>query len=125
MVLSTVWAAFLPRTLFPTGGGLLVFLLLLLQTTSSLLNGFIFAYCLTFGLAFLVATFAILPLKERANGAKHSQFTSGLSAATYWLTSFFWDLINFSLPALCIIGIIKAFDIDAYVADIQIWFWIY
>jgi ABC-2 family transporter protein len=90
--------------------------------TTALLNGFIFAYCLTFGLSFLVSTFVILPIKERANGSKHSQFISGVTVSSYWLTSFVWDLVKYTIPAFCIIAVIEAFQIDAYVRGIHIWY---
>jgi hypothetical protein len=87
-----------------------------------MLNGFIFAYCLTFGLSFLVSTFVIFPTRERSNGSKHSQFISGVTASSYWLTSFVWDLVKYTIPALCILAIIEAFQVDAYVYDIHIWY---
>lgn len=76
--------------------------------------GFIFSYCLAFGLAFLISTFVVFLIKERAVGAKHSQFISGVHAFNFWLSTFAWDFINYLLPAVLIIVVMECFQIAGY-----------
>jgi len=92
------------------------------QLMSAMLNGFVFSYCLTFGMAFLVSSFVILPLKERSNGSKHIQFISGISARIFWFSAYVWDLFSFALPSLLVLIVVVAFRIDAYVAGSHIWY---
>src|SRR6218665_501086 len=76
--------------------------------------GFIFSYCVSFGLAFLISTFIVFLIKERAVGAKHIQFISGVHAFNFWLSAFTWDAINYLLPAALIIVVLECFQVDGY-----------
>jgi len=75
---------------------------------------FIFSYTVSFGMAYLVASFVVFVVNQRANNAKHSQFVSGVDAVGYWLAAFVWDLISFALPSVLVIVVILAFQIDTY-----------
>ena len=66
-------------------------------------------------MAFLVASFVVFLIKERATAAKHLQFVSGVHAFNYWISTFVWDFINFMIPALIIVLIFYAFDISGYI----------
>ena len=50
-------------------------------------------------------------------GAKHCQFVSGVAAPNFWFSAFAWDILNFMIPGVCIIIVIAAFDVDAYVQE--------
>ena len=88
----------------------------------SMLYGFVFSYVLSFGMAFLLSTFITLPVKERSSGAKHCQMISGVKPSTYWLTMFTCNLINYVIPALCVIAVVEAFAVEAYVHGSNIWY---
>ncbi|KAG1683891.1 ATP-binding cassette sub-family A member 3 [Nymphon striatum] len=70
-------------------------------------GGFQVAQNLSFGLAFLACSFIVFLVKERVIRAKHLQVISGVNLATFWITTFIWDFINYSIP--CIIIIITFF----------------
>jgi len=64
-----------------------------------------------FGLSFLVGSFSIFLIKERAVKAKHIQFVSGVHAVNFWLSTFLWDFINYIIPATLLLPILYGFDI--------------
>jgi len=85
-----------------------------------------FSLTVSFGVAFLIASFVVFVVNQRANNAKHSQFVSGVDAVCYWLAAFVWDLISFALPSVLIIVVILAFQINTYsewpvVGYVEIW----
>ena len=49
--------------------------------------------------------------------AKHIQFVSGVGSFTYWFATYCWDLINFLVPAIGIIILFAAFQLDTYKGD--------
>ena len=48
---------------------------------------------MVYGLAFLMASFVLLPTNERASGAKHLQYLAGLRPEVYWTANFAADFI--------------------------------
>lgn len=46
--------------------------------------------------------------------AKHLQFLSGVNPFSYWLGSLCWDFTNYMIPAVVILILFAAFQIDAY-----------
>jgi ATP-binding cassette subfamily A (ABC1) protein 3 len=48
-----------------------------------------------FGMSFLIASYVIFLIKERASGAKHLQKVSGVGFGAFWFSNFFWDMINY------------------------------
>ena len=77
-------------------------------------EGFIIALNLTFGMSFLVGSFVLFLVKERACKAKLCQLLSGVNSITFWLSTFFWDAVNFLLPCLLLLLVMLAFGIKAY-----------
>lgn len=75
------------------------------------------AFNLLFGMAFLASSFVVFVVHERNNGAKHVQFVSGVDPLSYWTASWAWDLINFTLPCICIIILFVCFNVPAYTGD--------
>jgi len=80
----------------------------------ALTTGFVFSTSVAFGLAFLVGSFAVFVVNQRGNGAKHSQFVSGIDADGYWLAAFVWDIACFVVPSVLIVAVVLAFQTDAY-----------
>jgi ATP-binding cassette subfamily A (ABC1) protein 3 len=73
---------------------------------------------ISFGMAFLIATFVLFLVKERACGAKHLQFVAGVHVANFWTSTFLWDFINFMIPSLLLLAVFAIFQLDAYSKNI-------
>ncbi|XP_041362406.1 phospholipid-transporting ATPase ABCA3-like [Gigantopelta aegis] len=80
-------------------------------------QGFMLAFNVCFGMAFLASSFAVFLVKERATKAKHIQFVSGVRAVNFWLSTFCWDFINYIIPAVLLIVCFAAFGTGQYVDD--------
>ncbi|KAM4805396.1 LOW QUALITY PROTEIN: retinal-specific phospholipid-transporting ATPase ABCA4-like [Urocitellus parryii] len=63
------------------------------------------AICVIFAMSFVPASFVLYLIQERMNKAKHLQFVSGVSAITYWMTNFLWDIMNYAVSAGLVVGI--------------------
>lgn len=66
-------------------------------------------------MSFVNASFVLFLVYERSIKSLHLQFLIGLNPFLYWVTNFIWDMINYMLPASCVIIIFKIFDVPAYV----------
>ena len=66
-------------------------------------------------MSFVPASFTLFLVYERATKSKHLQYINGLYPLIYWLTNFVWDLLNYLLPATCVIVILRLFNVPAYV----------
>ena len=84
------------------------------ETSTGAVTAGILSYNLFFGMSFLIGSFVLFIVKERATKAKHIQFVSGVHITTYWASSFLWDLINFMGPSLIVLIVFAAFDIKPY-----------
>lgn len=80
-------------------------------------TGFTIAISVLFGMAFMATSFIIFLIRERAVGAKHLQVVSGVGPCAFWVSTYIWDLINYTLPVLVILILFAAFGTDAYVND--------
>jgi ATP-binding cassette subfamily A (ABC1) protein 3 len=78
---------------------------LLTDTTS-----FNIATNLTFGFAFLLSSFAVFLIKERVSGAKHLQYMNGSNCYIFWTSSIIWDMLNYFIPCVLVIIILKVFE---------------
>ncbi|XP_019857855.1 PREDICTED: ATP-binding cassette sub-family A member 3-like [Amphimedon queenslandica] len=67
-----------------------------------------------FGLSFLYSSFIVFPIQEKQSKAKHLQFVSGVNASSYWLGTYVWDLINAYIPAIIIIILFAAFNVEGF-----------
>ncbi|XP_076838313.1 retinal-specific phospholipid-transporting ATPase ABCA4 [Brachyhypopomus gauderio] len=72
------------------------------------------AICVIFAMSFIPASFVLYLIQERVTKAKHLQFVSGVSPLVYWMTNFFWDMINYSISTAMVVGIFLAFDKKCY-----------
>ena len=84
------------------------------------LVGFTITFNLLFGMSFLISSFALFLIRERATKAKHVQFVSGVHVVTFWLSAFLWDFINYMLPCGAIMLVLVAFDVEAYTGGIRL-----
>jgi ATP-binding cassette subfamily A (ABC1) protein 3 len=82
--------------------------------TIAVFSGFTFSYLMSFGMAFLVATYIVFVVNERACKAKQSQFLTGISSINFWLSTFLWDAVCYIVPSILILVIILAFQTTAY-----------
>lgn len=57
---------------------------------------------------------AVFIVKERETHVKHQQLISGVSIPAYWLSSFVWDLVQYLVTWAICVGIIFAFDVEAF-----------
>lgn len=69
------------------------------------------------GMAFLMATFSVFLIQERAVKAKHCQFASGARAFTFWLSTFFWDYISYLVACIGVLVVFLAFDLEPFVGN--------
>jgi len=65
-------------------------------------------------MAFLVATFIVFVVSERAVKAKQAQFIAGIGATNFWLSTFLWDAMCFIIPSILIIVVVEAFQTGGY-----------
>jgi len=65
-------------------------------------------------MGFVVGTFALFVVRQRANKAKHSQFVGGIDAAGFWLAAFLWDLLIFAVSSVLLVVVVLSFHVDAY-----------
>uniref|UniRef100_A0A4W6FEQ1 ATP binding cassette subfamily A member 4 n=1 Tax=Lates calcarifer TaxID=8187 RepID=A0A4W6FEQ1_LATCA len=72
------------------------------------------AICVIFAMSFIPASFVLYLIQERVTKAKHLQFVSGVSPLIYWVSNFFWDMINYSVSTAMVVGIFMAFDKKCY-----------
>ncbi|XP_053393737.1 ATP-binding cassette sub-family A member 2-like isoform X2 [Mercenaria mercenaria] len=68
-------------------------------------------------MSFVPASFVVFLVYEKSSKAKHLQFVSGLNPIIYWIGNYVWDMCNYVIPAICIIVILLAFQIPAYVSS--------
>jgi len=54
--------------------------------------------------------------------AKHLQFVSGVDTLSYWLATYTWDFINYLVPAIVILILFAAFQVDSYKDEMGIVF---
>ncbi|XP_062844042.1 retinal-specific phospholipid-transporting ATPase ABCA4 isoform X2 [Trichomycterus rosablanca] len=72
------------------------------------------AICVIFAMSFIPASFVLYLIQERVSKAKLLQFVSGVSPLVYWISNFFWDMMNYSISTAMVVGIFMAFDKKCY-----------
>ncbi|OXA58526.1 ATP-binding cassette sub-family A member 3 [Folsomia candida] len=71
-------------------------------------------------LGFLVAVYAIFPIKEQAMRSKHLQFISGVNFIVFWISNLLVDLVLYFLPCLALHLILIGFQVqDFYSVTVQ------
>eukprot|EP00501_MAST-03F_sp_TOSAG23-6_P000910 GSMAST32.ASY1.ANO1.946.1 assembled CDS len=76
--------------------------------------GFMVVFIVGIAWAFIPAAAAEFIVHERYHGVKHQQLVSGVSLTAYWLSNFFWDSIQYTIPAGAGVAIFLYWDIDVY-----------
>ncbi|RNA07446.1 ATP-binding cassette sub-family A member 3-like, partial [Brachionus plicatilis] len=84
--------------------------------------GFNISTGLTFGLSFLIASFAMFLIKEKANDSKHVQYLSGCNSYIFWTSAFLWDLFNYFVSVALVPIFLKIFGIEEFMGGNR---WIY
>ncbi|XP_078319655.1 phospholipid-transporting ATPase ABCA1-like isoform X1 [Crassostrea virginica] len=77
----------------------------------------VIAICVIFAMSFIPASFTMVLIEERSSNSKHLQFVSGVNPIMYWVTNFFWDMINYLLPCFICIIIFVAFGNKSYIGE--------
>jgi ATP-binding cassette subfamily A (ABC1) protein 3 len=75
------------------------------------------ASSIVFGFGFMMAAFAVFLIKERVSKAKHLQFLSGANGMNFWLSTFLWDLIFYTMATIFIFIIWTIFYHTAALKD--------
>jgi hypothetical protein len=63
-------------------------------------NGVFSAIVIALAFSFVPASFAVFIVLEREQNSKHLQMISGVGVWSYWLSSYLWDIISYTIPAL-------------------------
>ncbi|XP_041356253.1 phospholipid-transporting ATPase ABCA3-like [Gigantopelta aegis] len=83
--------------------------------TLDLVSGFIVALLLGFGMSFLTASVVFFLIHERQVGAKHLQVVSGVSPFIFWVSTWAWDYLIYTLTSAVMLGVFLGFQPDVYV----------
>ncbi|KAM9795719.1 phospholipid-transporting ATPase ABCA1 isoform 1-T1 [Syngnathus typhle] len=76
----------------------------------------VLSVCVMFAMSFVPASFVLYLIEERASKAKHLQFVSGVQPILYWVATFCWDMLNYTVPAIIVVLIFVGFQPEAYVS---------
>jgi hypothetical protein len=63
---------------------------------------------------FISGAFATFVVEERQSKAKHLQTVAGVKPFAYWLSTWLWDIANYSIPCLITIILMFAFDVSNF-----------
>lgn len=85
-------------------------------------SALLLAIFLALGMAYMAASFVTFIVQERVSKAKHLQFVSGVDTLSYWLATYTWDFINYLVPAIVILILFAAFQVDSYKDEMGIVF---
>lgn len=61
---------------------------------------------------FIAGAFATFVVTERETKAKHLQTVAGVEPSAYWLSTYFWDIINYQFPCWITIILMFAFGVE-------------
>ena len=61
---------------------------------------------------FITAAYGSFVVTERESKAKHLQSVAGVSPSSYWLSTFFWDILNYQIPLWIVVMLMFAFDVS-------------
>uniref|UniRef100_A0A7N6BK81 ABC transporter domain-containing protein n=1 Tax=Anabas testudineus TaxID=64144 RepID=A0A7N6BK81_ANATE len=72
------------------------------------------AMCVLTGFSITTSSFAIYEVKEHHSGSKRLQHIAGISEPFYWAVNFFYDMVIYMIPVTLTVGVIAAFQIQAF-----------
>lgn len=62
---------------------------------------------------FISGSFATFVVTERSSKAKHLQTVAGVHPSSYWISTWLWDIANYSIPCLITIALMFAFNVES------------
>jgi len=62
---------------------------------------------------FISGSFATFIVQERQSKAKHLQTVAGVKPASYWLSTWLWDIANYQIPCWITVILMYAFDVSS------------
>jgi ATP-binding cassette subfamily A (ABC1) protein 1 len=71
-------------------------------------------FYLVLSFPFISGTFATFIVTERMSKAKHLQTVAGVKPGAFWLSTFFWDMLNYQFPLWGVIILMYSFGVDAF-----------
>lgn len=77
---------------------------------------FLLAIYITFCLSFIPAGIANFVVKERVSGSQQLQILSGASRLTFWLSNYIYDVLLYTVPALCVPACLSKFGFQMILA---------
>jgi ATP-binding cassette subfamily A (ABC1) protein 3 len=84
------------------------------------LDAFSAAIIVSIAFSFIPASFAVAIVKEREVKAKHQQLISGVSALSYWASTYMWDFISFLFPSSFAIILFYIFGLEQFIGSASI-----
>mmetsp|Transcript_3366 Transcript_3366/g.4864 ORF Transcript_3366/g.4864 Transcript_3366/m.4864 type:complete len:1961 (-) Transcript_3366:133-6015(-) len=63
---------------------------------------------------FITGAFATFVVAERLSKAKHLQTVAGVKPSAYWLSTYFWDIMNYQFPLWITIVLFYAFGVKTF-----------
>lgn len=63
---------------------------------------------------FIIGNFSVFVVTERESKAKHLQTVAGVEPASYWLSTFLWDILNYQIPLWITVALMFIFDAEVF-----------
>lgn len=80
------------------------------NATGKAADAFISWFIMIASFPFILASFAAFVVRENETGSKYLQKISGVSIEAYWISSFLFDMISYTVTAAVIVGLMFAFN---------------
>mmetsp|Transcript_38849 Transcript_38849/g.85269 ORF Transcript_38849/g.85269 Transcript_38849/m.85269 type:complete len:2010 (+) Transcript_38849:258-6287(+) len=74
-------------------------------------------FLLVVSFPFIAGSVGTFVVAERQSKAKHLQTVSGVKPSAYWLSTYFWDAINYQLPLWIVIILMYATGLEAFTTN--------
>lgn len=71
-------------------------------------------FLLVLSFPFITGAFGTFVVAERASKAKHLQTVAGVSPSAYWVSSYFWDIMNYQIPMWIVVMLMFAFSFESF-----------
>lgn len=74
-------------------------------------------FLLVVSFPFIAGAFGTFVVAERSSKAKHLQTVSGVKPSAYWLSTYFWDVLNYQLPLWIVVALMYATGLEAFTTN--------
>jgi len=74
-------------------------------------------FYLVLSFPFISGTFATFIVTERMSKAKHLQTVAGVKPGAFWLSTLFWDMLNYQFPLWGVLLLMYCFGVDAFTTN--------